>query len=170
MRTVFGLFRSYEDAETAVHDLLHRRFDPEQINVVAQGHAATSHIRQTPERDQLDLTESLGGTAFGLDRLLAGKQSVAVRDAGELLAAGDLAVTLVRTASAPGAAGEGLRMALLDLGVPNQAAEAYRAGVQAGGVLLILSVADERAGEGAQALQERHASHMAAYNLSEGGR
>lgn len=164
MRTVFALFKSYEDAETAVHDLLHRKFDLEQINAIVPENIAKVHAKVAPEEDWVDATESLAGRAFGLDRLLAGRQAIPVPGVGRLLAAGDLAVILVRTASTPIAGGGNMRRALEDFGLPEKAAQAYQSGLEEGGIMLMVRTTDERAAEAGDALRKAHGSHIASYN------
>lgn len=164
MITVFALFRDLSDAEVAVHELIHRRFDISELNVIAQEVPAKAFLEGPPEETHADLADRLAGKGdFGLGQLLSNRLAMVVPDAGRLLASGDLGNTLVRTASVPGAAG-GLRAALVDFGLPEQAAEAYRSGVGAGGLALIVRTSDERAGEAAEVMRLNHGSHVAAYN------
>ncbi|MGA1874161.1 MAG: hypothetical protein ACMUIA_00980 [bacterium] len=81
----------------------------------------------------------------------------------EVYASGEIATILARTASIQGAAGSGLKMALMDLSMPEGVAEAGRAGIEAGGVLLWLHTSDERAMEAANVLSSHKGAYVSSY-------
>lgn len=160
MKTIFGLFRTYPEAEPAVHELLHRRFKPEQMNVLVQSGAADVHPHAEPARPQADVAERLG---IGLDTMLAPKRPVTVPGVGNVYAAGTLAGLVVKTAALPGAAGDGLQAALVDLGVPADVARTYADGVGRGGVLFWIRVDDEEAPKAANMLRNMKAVQVGSY-------
>ncbi|WP_119069455.1 hypothetical protein [Aggregatilinea lenta] len=134
MKTIFALFDTYEDAKAAVEGLLERDFTPDQINVVLQAPVAKTG------------QESGDGSAT-LDRLTREEQPVLLSGSGPVIAAGDLATMLVKSAAAPGTGG--LTDALQDLAIPETVAEAFASGVEEGKVLFCVKTDDDRRAENA---------------------
>lgn len=131
MKTIFAMFDTYEDADAAVQGLLERDFTRDQINVLLQEPAAKTG------QDTRD-----GTTALGI--LVYAEQPVTLPGAGPVIASGELAAMLVRSAVALGPGG-GLLAALVDMAIPETVAEAFANGVQEGKILFCIQCDDDRA-------------------------
>lgn len=164
MKPVFGLFESYADAQAATGELLERGFGEGEMNAIIQKEAAKSSLEVNLERVNVEVTEAIGEkTIHGLDRLIGSQQPVRISDVGEVYAGGEVATILTGTASIQGAAASGLKAALIDLGMPDQVAEACRAGIESGGVLLWIRTSDDRVAEAANVLSSHKGSYVSSY-------
>lgn len=159
MQSVFGLFRTYDQARAAVRELLDKQFPEQCVNIIVQDHVAKGHIAVPWDRINVAVTEM----EPGLDRIVGRQQSVSLPDVGEVFAAGELGTELAKVGSMAGGGGTGLETALRDFEVPEQIAGAYTKGIRSGGVLCCLRVGDERAAEAANVLWASKADHVAAY-------
>jgi hypothetical protein len=165
MKTIFALFQNYADADEAVDALLEEGFDEEQMNVVIREDTAKENLDLNLHQADVMKTDEVGEqTIHGLQQLLGGEQPVHVPDIGLVLAAGDLATLLSTGASASWAPDQALTAALEEFGVPANAAEAYREGINAGGVLTWVRVDDERAAAAAGALRGQNGQHVGEYS------
>ncbi len=147
MKTVFALFKDYQDAEEAIGRLLERGFDQEDMNVIAQESTVDNFIDANQRTANVNKTGEVGQqTLFGLDQLLAGHQAVATSDVGKVRTAGDIATTMTRTSVSPSASltFEG---ALKDFGLKDADAQAYRDGLQSGDLLFFMRTDNERLAE-----------------------
>lgn len=161
MRTVFGLFSTYEDARDAVVELLDNRIDRWDIHAVMQKLAAENATAEQ-DRSRVKVEKSIpvtGSELRGLDRMIAGMKAVRLPEVGEVYAAGDLASHLVRTAmTSTNGAGGSMKAALVDAGIGAAHAAAIQKGLSAGGVLVMARVADERAPEAGEIMRRCKAS------------
>ncbi len=147
MRTVSGLYDTYEQASNAVAALEDAGISSDDISVVS------------PDAGTVSATDSGGsGTAEGagvgaalggIGGLLAGLGAFAIPGIGPVVGAGWLAATLVG-AAAGGVAG-GLLGSLTDAGIDERDAHVYAEGVRRGGTLVIARV-DEAQADAAQAI------------------
>ncbi len=164
MRTVFALFEGYAEAREAVEELRSQGFDMDAMNAIIYAEVARSAMGVNLRTADVRASEERGErTLHGLDRLLAIEQPVPLPPVGNVLAVGDLATFLVAAAGAPGAAAGGFSAALVDFGVPSEAAEAYQRGVASGGLLFWMHTDDERAAEACEIAERRHASRVGAH-------
>jgi hypothetical protein len=154
LKTLFWLFRNYEEARSAVEALLDLDIDPNELNAIivedeakeamdvnwATAAVQVSDQEEAPHGQQKEPLR-------GLDRLLAREQGVSLDDVGQVLAGGELATLAVNAAASPESKGQGLRAALLDLGVDEEMAGKSVDVVGAGGVLVAVRLPDERASQ-----------------------
>jgi hypothetical protein len=165
VRTIFAILKNYPEGETAIDALYSRDFDLKEMNAILLKSTARNFMSVNQERIKIEKSSGPGREAVsrGLDRMLGGEQGVRVPDVGEVVAAGQLADILVRAAGMPPIGKGGLRAALVDFGVSNEAAQVYTDGVKAGGVLFMLRAPDERAPEAADTLRQVKAQRVSAY-------
>ena len=155
MRTVFALFESYREAKRAVDELLARRFDEQEMNVIVQELAARGSMDVNLRTANIDKTDRTGREGLhGLNRLVAGQQPLPVADVGAVYAAGKMATILARAGSTRESAPSRLKDALVEFDVPEEIAQFYANGVSDGGVLFWLRTDDTRAAEAANVLSE----------------
>jgi hypothetical protein len=148
MRTVTGLFDTYDGAAEAVRALRDAGVRSDDISVVANNAEGYS-----VDEDADDVAEGAGAGAGigailgGAGGLLAGLGALAIPGVGPVIAGGWListAVGAVAGAAVGGAAG-GLIGALTDAGVSESEAHVYAEGVRRGGTLVTARVEDSRA-------------------------
>ncbi len=168
MKTIFALFDDYADAHEAVEALLGQAFEEKEMNAVALEETAKQNMDTLGidlKRVNVEKTEKLGmKTVRGLEVLFGGEQPVHVGDTGDLLAGGELATMMVTQAASTGTAAGPLTNVLQEYGVPQDVAEAFRAGINDGGVLLWIRTKDERAPAAANALRAEHGRHVGSYS------
>ncbi|GLU29307.1 general stress protein [Brucella sp. NBRC 12950] len=144
MRTVTGLFDSYEAAKDAVDRLESAGFPSDDISIV-------SHHRESESNagSGAGVGAGLGAAVGGAGGLLTGLGIMAIPGVGPVVAAGWLAATLtgaVGGAVVGGVAG-GLIGALTESGVSEEDAHVYAESVRRGGSLVTARVPDERVAE-----------------------
>jgi len=168
MKTIFALFDSYLDAHEAVEALLGQGFNEKEMNAVALQEAAKQNMDMMGvdlKQVNVDKSDKLGAkTVGGLTQLFGGEQPVHVSDTGDLLAGGELATMLVTQAAATGTAAAPLMNVLQEYGVPQDVAEAFRSGVNEGGVLFWIRTEDERAPVASNALKAENGKHVGRYS------
>jgi hypothetical protein len=165
MRTIFGLFRNYEDAMAAVYELRNRGFDEEEMNTILEENAAKNYMDGVNlATTSVDVTDRVGEVELqSIERLIGNRRPVRMPGVGEVYVVGDLANIVVKTAVTPGAVDGGMEAALEDIGVPPDIAEGFRRGVEAGGVLFWIRVDDDDAGQTANILTDHHAEYVGSY-------
>lgn len=156
---MFGLFKSYEEARSAVDGLLDEGFREAEVNAIANAEVTREAIDENLHHVRIEATNAVDGkTVRGLDAILGTQLPVGTPDAGEVFAGGDLATLTVKNALAQALGG--LRPALIDLDVAEEEAEIYRRGIEAGGLLLMVRTEDERANEVRRLLHDQGGTHM----------
>ncbi len=168
VRTVFGLFPSYEDARAAGDELRRKGFAEREMNAIAQSDVVKTSLKVNLSQINIAKSEDNSHSltdefAFGLDRLLGGEHIVGLLDAGPVYAGGQLATLLAKTAALPGATDGGLQGALMDFDVPADVARSYVNGIKDGGVLFFVRTDDERAPEAAAVLRANKATNVGSY-------
>lgn len=160
MKTLFWLFGTYEDAETAIDHLYGAGLEDEQINVVVSEEVARDHMTTHQEEIKIKKSEGRGEDQEdeGLDALLGGERPIKIPDVGPVLAAGELATLVAKTA----AAGHGLRNSLVELSIPEEAARTYREGVEEGGLLVFIRAEGNTAAHASHLIREKENPPMAA--------
>ncbi len=144
MKTVFSLFKDYQNAEEAVDRLLERGFDQEDMNVIMQEETADNEMDINQRTADVHKTAALGEQIlFGLDKILAGRQPVATTEIGKVRAAGNIASMITRTAITPGTSME-FEEVLQDFGLKEADAQAYLKGLQEGDLLFFIRSDKER--------------------------
>ena len=164
MKSIFASFASYEDAEQGVGALVEAGFDDESMNVIVREQMAKRRLDVNLHEVDVKKSDDVGDVAVqGLTQLLGGQQPVPLPGVGAVLAAGKTATNVAQSASASGAADEGLKEALVALNVPPEIAGDYRKTVDDGGVLFWIRVEDERAGAAANILRAENGRQVADY-------
>ena len=145
MKTISGLFDTYEQASAAVDALEDAGIPSENISVVGPDGDATG----TGAAEGAGIGAAVGGVGG----LLAGLGAFAIPGIGPVIGAGWLATTLAGMA-AGGLAG-GLVGSLTDAGVDDRDAHVYAEGIKRGGTMVVARV-DEAQAEPAEAILGRH--------------
>lgn len=143
-RILVGLFSTRPDAERAVDALLLNGVQHGQLSVAtrndADRQAFAGEVATGEAADDVEKEITVSEIAGGLTGLLGGLSAVVLPGVGPLFAAGPLSVAIRRTLEAvgiephPGA----LPGALVELGVPSEAAATYARAIHQGAVLVIL--------------------------------
>lgn len=159
MKTVFALFGRYMPASDAVDALLDNGFQAAEVNAVVGANAAKTNMEVNERQANVAVTAEVGAQELhGLDKLLAVEEPAMVPRLGLVYAAGDVATTMTSVSGREG----GFKAALLDFGVPVEAAAAYEEGVDSGGVLVLVRANDHRAGSAAQVFRDHGGLHISA--------
>ena len=158
MRSVVGLFKDYDDSNTAVEALQEAGFS-KNLSLLAR----ESVIREPDEPISSDKEQqaagaggveamhvarsagagALGGGAIGgLAGLLVGLSSLAIPGLGPVIAAGILQASLAGIVI--GASTGGVLGAFSGLGLSEEEAEAYAEGVKRGGILVVAHASDDK--------------------------
>lgn len=157
MRTVTGLFDTYEEAAQAVRELKAAGISDDDVSMVA----SNAEGRYTVDDKEgaaagAGTGAGLGAAVGGAGGLLTGLGLMAIPGVGPVVAAGWLAATAAGAAAgavAGGAVG-GMIGALTGSGVPEEDAHVYAEGVRRGGTLVTARVADSDVEE-AEAILKR---------------
>jgi hypothetical protein len=156
MRTVTGLFDTYEHATTALHALKDAGIKSADISFIANSPADVDEIDAIGEGATTGA--ELGAVLGGAGGLLAGLGLLAVPGLGPVIASGWLFATAMGAVAGAGvgAATGGIVGALTGAGIPEADAHVYAEGVRRGGALVTARV-DEAHVEEAEAIL-RHAN------------
>ncbi len=152
-QTVVGTFQTASQAETALSLLREAGLTGDQVSVVAKdtraGRAVTENTdmagREVAGVASGALLGGLGGGALGW---LVGISALVIPGIGPIVGAGVLAATI--GGAVAGAVGGGIGGALINAGVPEEAAKSYETRVGAGGYLVSAQVVDQRQAEAAR--------------------
>lgn len=144
MRTVTGLFDTYDHAASAVRSLKDAGIASDDISVVANNASGTVHEHIDDDEGGGAATGAgLGVATGGGIGLLAGLGALAIPGIGPVIAGGWLLTTAV--GAAIGLATGGIVGALLKAGVSEDDAHVYAEGIRRGGTLVTARVDDARA-------------------------
>lgn len=170
MKTVTGLFDTYDAATSAVTQLERLGIPSSDISIVSNN-AAHQHHDNTNTADGAGA--GIGALAGGAGGLLTGLGIIAIPGVGPVVAAGWLAATLAGIAAGAvvGGAAGGVVGALTDSGVPEEDAHVYAEGVRRGGSLVTARVDDELAQRADDVLEhgERVVPSVRRASYAEGG-
>ncbi|MDC9835598.1 general stress protein [Rhizobium binxianense] len=148
MKTVTGLFDTYEDAKSAVGQLEAAGIASKEISIVSNtGDGRTVEEQGSNAAEGAGTGAGIGALAGGAGGLLTGLGMIAIPGVGPVVAAGWLVATLAgATAGAVvGGAAGGVVGALVKSGVPEEDAHVYAEGVRRGGSLVTARVEDDKA-------------------------
>jgi hypothetical protein len=157
MKTIVGLFDTYDAANRTVAELEDFGYDKEDINIIAREFVIQ---RERESASGVAQGAGTGATVGGLLGLLASVGVASVPGLGPVLAFGPLAVSLASTAvgAGVGAATGGIIGALADLDVPEKEAHFYAEGVKRGGILVaVKSTSKSQAAEVTNIMKEQGA-------------
>jgi len=143
MKTVTGLFDTYDAATSAVAQLEALGVPSDDISIVSNN-AAQQHHDNNNTAEGAGTGAGIGALAGGAGGLLTGLGIIAIPGVGPVVAAGWLAATLAGIAAGAvvGGAAGGVVGALTESGVPEEDAHVYAEGVRRGGSLVTARVDD----------------------------
>lgn len=164
MRTVTGLFDTYEDARRAVADLEAAGIPTDDISIVS--HAGAENTSYAAEG--LGAGAGLGALAGGAGGLLAGLGLIAIPGVGPVVAAGWLAATAagVAAGAAAGGAAGGIIGALINAGISEEEANIYAESVRRGGAMVVAKVSDTQIAAAEDILQSANRVDVASRGLA----
>jgi hypothetical protein len=164
VRTTFGLFEQFADAEQAVEALLDEDFGKDEMNVIVQEEIAKNELDLSLEEANIAVTNEVGEkTAQGLEALLGGQQPLTLPEVEEVYAAGEMATILAKTAAAPGTTGEEFPTVLQEFGIPTNIARSYTEGIAEGSLLFWIRTDDGRAAKATDLLRKNNGVHVDDY-------
>jgi hypothetical protein len=146
MRTISGLYDTYDQARLAVEELEYSGIPSRDISIVAPSGGGPSG---TQGAGATVAGASVGAAVGGVGGLLASLGSFSIPGIGPVIGAGWLATTLIGAAT--GGAVGGLLGSLTDAGVDEGDAHVYAEGLRRGSALVIARV-DETQANAAQAI------------------
>jgi hypothetical protein len=154
MRTITGLYDSYDDARNAVKTLEDAGIPSDDISIVTnKANGVDVEGQGSRAAEGAGTGAGLGALAGGAGGLLAGLGMLAIPGVGPVVAAGWLAATAAGAAAgavAGGATG-GMVGAMIREGVPEEDANFYAEGIRRGGSVVAARVDERRVAE-AQAI------------------
>ncbi len=146
MKTITGLYDSYDDARAAVKALEDAGLSSDDISIVYYKDGKEEFEGQgNNAAEGAGVGAGLGAVAGGAGGLLTGLGIMAIPGVGPVVAAGWLAATAagaVAGAAAGGAAG-GLIGAMVESGVSEEDAHVYAEGIRRGGAVVAAKVDNE---------------------------
>jgi hypothetical protein len=171
MRTVTGLFDTYDNARSAVAELESLGVASADISIVSN--KAVHGGNETLAAEGAGTGAGIGAVAGGTGGLLAGLGIMAIPGVGPVVAAGWLVATAVGAvagAVAGGAAG-GIVGAMINAGVPEEDANVYAEGVRRGGTMVVAKVDEAQVPDAEDILQRANRVDIAARRTAyrEGG-
>ena len=147
MRTVTGLYDTYDDARAAVKALADVGIPSDEISIVSnKGDGVKVEEQGNDAAEGAGTGAGIGAVAGGAGGLLAGLGMLAIPGVGPVVAAGWRAATAagaVAGAVVGGAAG-GIVGAMIKSGVPEEDANLYAEGVRRGGSVVAARVEDDK--------------------------
>lgn len=154
MRTITGLFDTYDDSSAAVRSLKDAGISDNDISIVGNNSDGT-HGRDDADgvAEGVGAGAGIGAAVGGTGGLLAGLGLLAIPGVGPVVAGGWLLATAVGAVAgaAVGGATGGIIGALTDAGVDERDAHVFAEGVRRGGTLVTVRVDESRA-DAAQAI------------------
>jgi uncharacterized membrane protein len=141
--SVFGIVKSYSQAEQVVERLQRAGFATSEISVLlpdTQGKHDMGHVKATKAPEGATTGGATGGVTGGVLGLLAGIGALAIPGVGPLIAAGPIMAAL--SGAAIGAATGGLVGGLIGMGIPEIEAKRYEEKLRTGNYLIAVHVRD----------------------------
>ena len=148
-KMVVGLFRDYEEAGAAVHDLHKSGFSRREVSMVSR---EGSKAFLEPKSDTAE-GAGTGAALGGATGMILGLAALAVPGIGPIVAAGPIATALA--GAGIGAAAGGMIGALSRLGIPEAEAGSLIEAVQYGGTLVAVRCDEHDVGK-VEAILNRH--------------
>ena len=176
MRAV-GVFPTRQEAEYALTALRDAGFPMERISVIARDAHQTDVIAGAEVSDRMTGNQAgegatagavTGGALGGLTGLLVGLGAVAIPGLGPILLGGAAATALATTLSggAIGAAAGGLIGALVGIGIPEDRARIYSAGVSHGNYLIMVEGSEAEIRQAEMILSSRGIQEWGIYDIA----
>ncbi|CCV05641.1 conserved hypothetical protein [Mesorhizobium metallidurans STM 2683] len=163
MKTVTGLFDSYEDASNAVNELEETGIPHSDISIVANNSGNWYDDDRSEVAEDSAGGAGIGAVVGGAGGLLTGLGIMAIPGVGPVVAAGWLAATAAGAlaGAAVGGAAGGIIGALTDSGVSEGDAHVYAESVRRGGTLVTAKVDDELVASAEQILSQSRSVDLA---------
>jgi stress response protein YsnF len=159
MNTIVGTYRTIEEAQKVVNDLVNAGIDRDNISLVASdADGRYQHLtKRTDVTDDDDVSAGegalVGGLGGGLLGFALGLGALAIPGIGPVLAFGPLVGALVGAGA--GAVTGGLAASLIDMGIDETDAHTYAEAVRRGYTLVTVHVPEEDTDE-ARAIMSRY--------------
>lgn len=148
MATIAALFERYEDVDGALRELNQLGYDSGDISIVAPENVASDSFQgeYAPVGETAVETAKAGAAFGGLAGLIAGVAAIFIPGIGPVISVGALGSILGSTAigAGVGAATGGILGALVGMGIPEQEAKVYEAGIRHGGILVTVIAEGDR--------------------------
>jgi len=156
VKTVIGVFDSYDQAEKAVAELRQSGFDTNEISIVAkqqQGQGQDAQGDNTMGMNMGTVADgaTTGGAIGGLAGLAMGAGALAIPGLGPLIAAGPIAGLL------SGAATGGVAGGLIDWGIPEEQGRKYEEEVKNGKILAAVRTHETKVDSAAEIFRQNGA-------------
>jgi uncharacterized membrane protein len=141
--SVFGIVKSYSQAEQVVEGLQDAGFPASEISVLlpdSEGKHDIGHVKTTKAPEGATTGATAGGVTGGVLGLLAGIGALAIPGVGPFIAAGPIMAAL--SGAAIGAGTGGVVGALVGMGIPEIEAKRYEDKLRTGNYLIAVHAAD----------------------------
>lgn len=141
--SIFGIVKSYAQAEQIVERLQRAGFAPSEISVLLpdnQGKHDMGHVKATKAPEGATTGAATGGVAGGVLGLLAGIGALAIPGVGPFIAAGPIMAAL--SGAAVGATTGGVVGGLIGMGIPEIEAKRYEDKLRTGNYLIAVHARD----------------------------
>ncbi len=141
--SVFGIVKTYGQAEQVVEGLQSAGFPASEISVLlpdTQGKHDIGHIKATKAPEGATTGAATGGVTGGVLGLLAGIGALAIPGVGPFIAAGPIMAAL--SGAAVGATTGGVVGGLIGMGIPEIEAKRYEDKLRNGNYLIAVHTAD----------------------------
>jgi uncharacterized membrane protein len=146
MKTIVGMFDDFQQARTAVEELMRSGVNRDDINLIANDAEGKlkEHTADGHEHTAAKGGAGTGAVLGGLAGLAVGVGALVIPGIGPVITAGTLASALASTAAGAGigAVAGGVLGALVHVGVPEDEAQSYAEGLRRGGTLVTAKVDD----------------------------
>lgn len=163
IRTISGLFDTYDDAERAVDEIEGAGIPHRDISIVVNNsdnqYTVAGKAGRSKALKGAEASATYGGVVGGGTGLLAGLGMLVIPGVGPVLAAGWLAATVAGAAAHAAVVGAtgGIIGSLTSAGVNKEHAHVYAEGVRRGGTLVSVRVGEHQA-EAVAAMMTRYHS------------
>ena len=140
---VFGIVKTYSQAEQVVEGLQDAGFPASEISVLLpdkEGRHDIGHVKATKAPEGATTGATAGGITGGVLGLLAGIGALAIPGIGPFVAAGPIMAAL--SGAAIGAGTGGLLGALVGMGIPEIEAKQYENKLKSGNFFIAVHAAD----------------------------
>ena len=161
-KSVFGILRSREGAETVVDRLKAAGFTREDISVLFPDTSGThdfAHEHATKAPEGATTGGTTGFVLGGVLGWLAGIGSLAIPGLGPFIAAGPIMAAL--SGAAVGTAIGGIAGALIGMGIPEYEAKRYESKIREGNILVSVHAEDNAVDRAKQILKDCNAEDVA---------
>ena len=158
VKTVIGVFDSYDQAEKAVAELRQSGYDTNEISIVAKGEQGQNGGDEegdtTLGMDTVAGCTTTGGVLGGLAGLAMGAGALAIPGFGPIIAAGPIAGLL------SGAATGGVAGGLIDWGIPEEQGKHYEDEVKKGKILAAVRTHEQKIDNAAEIFRQNGAHNV----------